>query len=395
MTFCFFSAQYLPTVGGVERYTHSLATQLIAKGHKAVVVTSSVKNSSQKEVDEGITVLRVPSLKLVGGRMPVALPFFAWNNIKKQLKELGVDFIVVQTRLYPLSILGAKFANKNRVPFIVLDHSTAHLVEGGLTGFLCGLYEHALMKKLVKYGATFYAVSKSCTKWLLHFGVKTDNVLYNAVDPAKLNALANMAIKKGVSGNFPFDEISGSEGENSGDKKKPCIAFSGRFIQEKGVIPLIKAFEEVKKTVPDAVLLLGGDGPQKAEILQNLPKGAHLLGMLPYEKNLALLKSADVYCLPTTFAEGFPTTVLEAAALNTAVITTPKGGSPELIVDDEHGIIIDELSTQTLAQALIKALSDDNWREIACKNAHNRLCEHFTWQSVSDKLIKIAEGDAL
>ena len=40
MTICYFSAQYLPTVGGVERYTWNLARRTVAAGHRAIVVTS-------------------------------------------------------------------------------------------------------------------------------------------------------------------------------------------------------------------------------------------------------------------------------------------------------------------------------------------------------------------
>lgn len=41
MTICYFSAQYLPTVGGVERYTWNLARRTVATGHRAIVVTSA------------------------------------------------------------------------------------------------------------------------------------------------------------------------------------------------------------------------------------------------------------------------------------------------------------------------------------------------------------------
>ena len=42
MTFCFFTAQYLPTPGGVERYTWNLARRCVADGHRALIVTSAL-----------------------------------------------------------------------------------------------------------------------------------------------------------------------------------------------------------------------------------------------------------------------------------------------------------------------------------------------------------------
>ncbi|MEG2054336.1 MAG: glycosyltransferase, partial [Oscillospiraceae bacterium] len=72
MTFCFFSAQYLPTVGGVERYTNSLAKKLVQRGHKAIVVTSAICGQPKEEISpEGIKIYRLPVFPLMGGRFPV------------------------------------------------------------------------------------------------------------------------------------------------------------------------------------------------------------------------------------------------------------------------------------------------------------------------------------
>ena len=50
MTICYFSAQYLPTVGGVERYTWNLARCTVAAGHRAIVVTSALPNLPEHEM---------------------------------------------------------------------------------------------------------------------------------------------------------------------------------------------------------------------------------------------------------------------------------------------------------------------------------------------------------
>ncbi|MDD3430182.1 MAG: glycosyltransferase, partial [Oscillospiraceae bacterium] len=68
-TYCFFSAQYLPTVGGVERYTYNLAKLLCSRGNKAIVVTSQLSHMPSYEVDEnGIIIYRLPCFSLFNGR---------------------------------------------------------------------------------------------------------------------------------------------------------------------------------------------------------------------------------------------------------------------------------------------------------------------------------------
>ena len=75
MTICFFSAQYLPTVGGVERYTYNLARRVVKAGHKALVVTSALPGLPDHETDaEGIEILRLPVWPLMNGRFPVLRP---------------------------------------------------------------------------------------------------------------------------------------------------------------------------------------------------------------------------------------------------------------------------------------------------------------------------------
>ncbi len=399
LTFCFFSAQYLPTVGGVERYTHSLANKLVAAGHSVIVVTSKKNGLSGYEEQDGVKVYRVPTVPFASGRLPIALPFLKWSKIKKALKQEKIDFIVAQTRLYTLSLFGIKFAHKIKVPAIIIDHSTAHILPSGIIGFLCSIYEHIIVCFLKLYKPEFYGVSNACTKWLTHFGIKTQKVLYNAVEPQILQTLSQNAMQGfATSGEFLISLIESSATKNddtleflksTNANNIKAIVYSGRFVAEKGVTELICAFESIKEKHPEAVLLLGGNGPQFEEIKSNLKSRVFLLGMLPYDKNLALLKCADIFCLPS-LAEGFPTTVLEAAALKTVVVATNVGGNAELIRDNDHGIIIENNSPQNIAAALDSALSDDNWRNKATNNTFNTLCNNFTWQKVSEKLIDIA-----
>ncbi len=389
MIICFFSAQYLPTVGGVERFTAGLANRLTEYGHRVIVVTSSLKGFENEEESDGVTILRVPSIFFADRRLPVALPFFGWNKIKQKLKKLNIDFIVVQTRLYPLSLLGARFAKSNNVRSILIEHSTKHLILSGAVGKLCSMYEHFMMNNLRRSGIDFYGVSKACTDWLEHFKVKTDSVVYNFVDPKKLDGVAQSVLGQ-------FDDENGFISSLIAPAKitieRPIfILYSGRFVAEKGVMQLLHAFDKLRLVRDDVYLLLAGDGPQLKELKRVLPTGAFLLGMLPYEKNIALMKSADIFCLPTK-AEGFSTTVLEAAALKTTVLTTCTGGSPELILNDEYGIIMEDDSIQTIEESLKKATRDAQWRALATENAYRLLCENFTLDSVSKRLLDIV-GD--
>lgn len=377
LTFCFFSAQYLPTIGGVERYTFSLAKQLVDKGHKAIIITSFVDNLPLEETDEnGIIIYRLPAFLLMGGRFPVIKPCCGIKQLLKKLKTYSIDFCVIQTRFYTNSIFGAWFADKINCKSIVVEHGSAHLIQGGIAGFLGNIYEHATIKIINHWCKDFYGVSKCCCKWLEHFNIKSDKVLYNAVDIFSLqNEMENADTAF-------IQQFIG----------KKIVCFVGRLIPEKGVLSLVEAFKEVKRTNKDCVLALAGDGPLMPQIENLATENIYALGAISHGQTLALMKNSEVFCLPT-FSEGFATTVLEAAAMGTPIITTDTGGSGELMPNESFGILLKDTKSKTISTALNKALSDNSWRKTAADNAYHQLIENFTWDKVSDKLIEIAQNN--
>ncbi len=150
---------------------------------------------------------------------------------------------------------------------------------------------------------------------------------------------------------------------------------------------LIEAFTAA--AVPGAALAVAGDGPLLATLRKDCPPGVYLLGAVAYPKAMQLLAQSQVYCLPTYYAEGFPTTFLEAAACGCPIVTTRTGGSDELLADETYGIQLDSADADPLAAALGRALTDEDWRRTAAAKTAARLEEHFTWDAVCDRLLKL------
>ena len=380
MYFMFFSAQYLPTVGGVERYTASIGKKLVEKGHKVTVVTSALPGLLPEETTaDGIHVVRLPVIPLMNGRFPVLKLSAQKAAFKKLFAQRKPDFCVIQTRFYTSSIMAARLCSRWKVPALVIEHGTAYLMRGGLAGLAGRVYEHLICRYIHRKCSNFYGVSPACCEWLRNFGVATDRVLYNSVTPQELAALAEKG-RPALLEKLP-PECDG--------KKK--IIFSARFIPEKGVEPLLQAFARLYARRPDVTLIMAGDGPLWQGVQADCPPGVVLTGRLSYEENLALIQQGDLFVLPT-FSEGFATTVLEAAALKTVVLTTPTGGSPQLIVDEEHGLLFPTMGQQDIYAALDRALQQDDWRTRAAENAYRNLIRNFTWEETARRLTEIAEN---
>ncbi len=386
-TYLFFAAQYLPTAGGVERYTYNLAKRMVAAGHRAIVVTSALPNLPAQETDpeSGIEIFRLPAFLLMGGRFPVIKPNKNFFALAKTLWANSIDFCVINTYFYPLSIYAAGQTKRRGVPSIVVNHGSAYLMVGNpITAFLGKVYEQIAARLVHRACPVIYGVSGAACSWMQTFGIHTDKILSNAIDPAEVQALARCENSK-----WDWRAVY----QLPADSK--IISFVGRLIPEKGVQSLAAALPEIRKACPDAVMILAGEGPLYQALSEMQLEGLYLAGKQPYEKTLALFAQSNLFCLPTR-SEGFACTVLEAAALHCPIATTATGGSPQLLRDETHGIIMEDMSAQAVVCACTKVLTQDAWCEAAAAKTYAILTEHYTWAQVAKQLLAMPQelGDA-
>ena len=265
---------------------------------------------------------------------------------------------------------------KSSVPAMVIEHGSAYLIRDGLVGSLGKFYEHVAAWLMRKNCKNFYGVSLACNQWLKNFGIDSKGCIYNAVDVQQVKQKADIAQGE-ISSKWSFDG-----GVN--------ICFTGRFIKEKGVVALAAAFARLNSTFPGTRLFMVGDGPLFEEVRDMNIANLILTGRLSHEQTLAIVKNCDIFCLPT-FSEGFSTAVLEAAALDTMIITTPTGGSTQLIKDDSCGIIIPSMSEDDIYNALEYALENPDCVIRRAANVCRSLCESFTWDKVSEVFLEECE----
>lgn len=376
MTICFFSTQYLPTPGGVERYTWNLALRTVRDGGRAIVVTSALPGLPDHEIDaDGIEIYRLPVFAAMGGRFPVLRPGPRFRALCRRLFANPIDFAVIQTRMYVESVWAAQALRRRHIPALVIDHSTGYMpMGGGLPGLAGRVYEQLACRLIAATGAPFYGVSSAVVRWLAAFGVKAAGTLPNAVDPASLAA-------ENAADPFDWREALGLA-PGAG-----LVAFIGRLIPEKGAVALAEAVA----TLPGVTLAAAGAGPEEEALRA---AGAKVLGALPHHRVVQLLTQADVYCLPTRYAEGFPTTLLEAAACGCPILCTPTAGTEELLPGPRYGTLLTDTSPAALREALRPLLEDPAAARARAAAARARVEAHFTWDAVFATIKAIAERAA-
>lgn len=163
------------------------------------------------------------------------------------------------------------------------------------------------------------------------------------------------------------------------------VLFLGRADQRKGVFDLLEAFRLVVAAVPTASLAIGGDGDLAAvrERIQTLGLGerVEVLGWVAGDAKLAELARAQVFVLPS-YDEGLPMAMLESMARAKAVVVTPVGGIPEAVQHEQQGLLVPPGQAPVLAAALLRLLTDDEFRQCLGDRARERVRERFSTEVV-------------
>lgn len=161
------------------------------------------------------------------------------------------------------------------------------------------------------------------------------------------------------------------------------IIFSGRLIPEKGIEPLIEAMNELKNHSDIKLVVIGGveygnNNPQST-FLQKIVTRAKVIGNIlftgyvAHEKVAEYLHLSDIAVLPSLWEEPFGLTCIESMAAGLPLITTHKGGIPE-IVDKDSAILVDvdKNLPKTLSESIMFLYSHPQKRLSMSKAAVSR-----------------------
>ena len=369
---CIFSALYDPHVGGVETYTKGIAQALVDTGCRVIVVTSNTNNAPTFETAGNVDVVRLPCSSLFGGRFPFPKNYreskCLWGRIEKQ----PIDYVVVNTRFYPLSILGLRFAKRKGIQPILIEHGSAHLTLGNkVLDFPLHIVEHVMTALAKRYSPNCYAVSKKASEWLSHFSITSYGEIPNSINADEYTEGASVRNFR-LEFNIPDDAI--------------IIVSAGRFVPEKGVLQLAKATKIASEQGYNLFTIMAGDGPLLCDVKKLHCPAVITPGMLNKSDLAALLLQADFFCLPSR-SEGFSTVLLEAAACSTAAIATDVGGMQEIAPTSEYGIILPSMETEDIANALEKAAISRSQSNSMGSNAARRVRECYTWDKSAQLLL--------
>jgi glycosyltransferase involved in cell wall biosynthesis len=174
----------------------------------------------------------------------------------------------------------------------------------------------------------------------------------------------------------PCSHLRDDYGMEAGSRIVGVVA---RLEPEKGHQTLIEAWPHVLRDVPDAYLLIVGEGSRRDSLEQwaAAHKVAHRVVFTGRRDDIpAVTASLDVAVLPS-WREAQGLSILEAMAMARPVVASDVGGIPEMIEDGVTGLLVEHDNPVALAEAIVRLLKDRAFAERIGRAGHDLVHERF------------------
>jgi glycosyltransferase involved in cell wall biosynthesis len=298
-----------------------------------------------------------------GLRFQLALPW----RVARELRRFEPKALVVQGPYEALAALGARRLARRRPALIVDVHGDWRTATG-----LYGSRARALLAWPARLAARFVLRRADAVRTISGYTsglVRTVGVEPAAVFPAYVDLGLFLAEPQA-----PLPE-------------RPQALFVGVLERYKGIDVLLRAWPEVVRTLPEARLVIVGTGRLQAPVeraQREQSEWIDRLGSVEQSEVARLLDESTLLVLPSR-SEGLPRIVMEAFCRGRPVVGTRAGGTPDLVVEGENGLLVESEDAPALAEALVRVLSD---RSLAERLAAGAASSAGPWQASAEEFAR-------
>lgn len=354
-----FTDTFMPQINGVGSSVTTLAKELRSKGHNVYIFAPWAPNTVKNE-DEKF-VIRMPSMPFVflkGFRVGLCYPPQTINKIRK----LNLDIIHTQTE-FPVGTFGRILAKAQHTPVVHTYHTMyedyVHYIANG--------------KLLTKNDAKkFSAVCCNSANAVIAPTEKVERTLlnYNVNRPIHIIS-TGISIEKFRKNNFTGEFIKNLRKENGIGEENPTILVLGRIAKEKSMDVVLKAMPRLFEKMPEARLVVVGDGPYK-ELLENLACELKIsdktifTGAKPWSEIGKYYQLGDVF-VTASVSETQGLTFAEAMAAGVPIVAKKDESIEGVIEDGKTGIVFEK--DEDLADKIYDLLRDSKKRQEISENS--------------------------
>jgi glycosyltransferase involved in cell wall biosynthesis len=362
-------------VGGVPDHVLTLIGEL-RHDHNITLVTGEVDAYNAAALDAlGIEVIRLPAFRRLPDPTRDAKLVMALARLMRERR-----FDLVHTHMSKAALAGAVAARLVRPrPRLV---NTAHILgsialSNPMMRRLFGVYDRLLLG-----GATdaVIVVSEAIRERAIGLGV---------IPPARLHAVQNGILTDRFA--VGPAEAAARRAEFGAGREDTLAVTVARLVPWKGIDLLIDALAILAPRRPQLRAVVVGDGPLRAELEgRAAARGmARQLIFAGVRRDVPeILSAADIFVLPSV-AEGMPIAVLEAMSAGLPVVATAVDGVPEVVLEDEVGLLVRTRDPAEFAGRLDALVVDPEKRRRLGASARRRVETAFSARRMAENTAEV------
>ncbi|KAL5615271.1 hypothetical protein BROUX41_005322 [Berkeleyomyces rouxiae] len=363
---------FYPQPGGVESHIYQVATKLVDRGHKVIIITHAYEDrKGVRYLTNGIKVYYCPFAVIFRqSTFPTVFSFFPlFRNI---IIREQIEIVHGHASLSNLCHEAILHARTMGLRTVFTDHS--------LFGFADA--SSILANKLLKFTLSdvdhVICVSHTC---------KENTVLRASLDPLMVSVIPNAV----VADNFhprepprpapgPLDPIT--------------IVVISRLFYNKGTDLLTAAIPRILENHPNTRFIIAGDGPKAIDLQQMIEQNVlqdrvQMLGKVRHEEVRDVMVRGHIYLHPS-LTEAFGTVIVEAASCGLYVVATQVGGIPEVL--PSHMTVFAKPEEDDLVAATGRAIANFRAGEVHPELFHDEVREMYSWVNVAKRAERVYDG---
>ncbi len=351
-----------PRPGGANSYIREQYEQLRDLGHEVRIVTAPWGDDPPAQ--DVIPIGRAIAVPYNGsiGRITLSLRL-EWL-VERMLKRERFDVIHHHEPLVPF--LSMQILDSARCPSI----ATFHAFGGFSLSYWLG---RPIGERYMNRLAARIAVSSAAKHFVSRYFPGEYRIIPNGVDVA---FYANAR---------PFPEYRDG---------KVNILFVGRLEPRKGAMYLLRAYARLKPRFPETRLILVAAGPQlgamRRFVRENALGDVLFAGRVSDIDKARFLRTADIFCAPSTGQESFGIVLLEAMAAGRAVVASDIHGYKKVVQRSVTGLLVEPKDPTALCGAIAQLIEDPGLRQRLGEAGARRALE-YDWLHVAQQLVDVYE----
>jgi phosphatidyl-myo-inositol dimannoside synthase len=356
---------YPPTVGGIQRTLDALVRRL--PPDRVAVLCPNAEGGDAFDRAAPYAVYRQPE------RFLWPLP-----DVRRRLHEAVRSFeadVVLFGAIYPLALLGPSLAETG-TPYLAAAHGFEYWLS-------IAPGTHSLVRRATSRASR---VPVMCSVFIAR-------VVRTAVpDDVPVSVMYPGADLEAFRPDLPFEDLTDLHGVAG----RPLIVCVSRLVARKGQDVLIRAMPRIRRDVPDASLLIVGDGPDRdrlARLAADAPDGSVAFAGQVSEGDLPrYYRAGNVFAMPCRSrlggleVEGWGNVFLEAAACARPVVVGDSGGARESLAPGETGLLVKGSDVAEVAGAVGSLLADPERAETMGHAGRERVVRAFGWSRAAEQL---------